>query len=102
MTTKTITLCDGFEVTFRRRGWDEFNTSTLDYMDALAELEKADMTEAARQARLVRLDSEFREKPMKLYVQDWDSVRGRISVAGMNQLEEAMREFSRTALVEKN
>lgn len=102
MTTKTIMLCDGFEVTFKRRGWEEACTSTLEHMDAIAALDASDKSEAQKTMEGLRIDIEFRERPMALYVENWSDVKSRLSQAGFNQLERELQDFSKAELVEGN
>ena len=102
MTTKTITLCDGFKVTFKRRGWAEYNQSLQDYSDALLAIEKSDLPLAQKNMEASRLGVGFREKPMELYVENWPEVKPRLSMAGFNQLERELQAFSESELVEGN
>ena len=102
MTTKTIKLCDGFEVTFKRRGWEEYNRSLQEYSDALASLEESDLPLARKNMDAARLGVAFREKPMELCVENWPEVKPRLSMAGFNQLERELQAFSEQELVEGN
>lgn len=102
MTTKTITLCDGFDVTFERRKWDEACESVLTYMEDVAALAASDKPEAVKQLERLKLDLAYREKPLKLYVKDWELVKPRLSQAGFNQLEAALLDFSQAELAEGN
>lgn len=100
--TKTITLCDGFEVTFGRRLWDEACNSTLEHMEAMAAIAESDKPEAVKQLEALKLDLAFREKPLKLYVKDWPQVKPRLSQAGFSQLERELMDFSKAELVQGN
>ena len=102
MTTKTVMLCDGFEVTFERRKWDEACETTLAHMEAMIVLAESTKSEAVKQFESLKLELEFREKPLKLYVKDWPEVKPRLSKAGFVQLEREFQKFSEPELVEGN
>ena len=102
-TKKTIMLCDGFEVTFSRRLWTEANESMQAQLDVESGIEEdASLSARARQAALIRATMTYRERVLSLYVEDWEHVKPRLSVAGFNQLEKALEDFSRAELIEGN
>ena len=102
-TKKTIMLCDGFEVTFTRRLWTEANDSMLTQLDVESGIEDdATLSPKAKQAALIRATMTYRERVLSLYVEGWEKVKPRLSVAGFNQLEKALEECSRAELVEGN
>ena len=99
---KTILLCDGFEATFSRRKWSEANETILTQMDEIQKIEASDITDAEKRAATFKLDMKIRESVLSLYVDGWDAILPRLSVAGFNQLENAFYEFSKQELVEGN
>ncbi|MGN1038536.1 MAG: hypothetical protein ACI4P0_03990 [Mailhella sp.] len=99
---KTIMLCDGFEVSFSRRKWSEANETILTQMDEIQKIESSGMTDAEKQSATFKLDMKIRENVLSRYVDDWDGILPRLSVAGFNQLEKAFYEFSKQELVEGN
>lgn len=102
LVTKRVLICDGFEVTFSRRLWDENNASLLELFDKLEEIRESDMSEARKEIATLRLNTEYREKVLATYVHDWEAVKPRLSIAGFTQLEEELKKFSHSEVVEKN
>lgn len=100
--TMTVMLCDGFRVTFRRRSWAEAKDSILEHMDKIAALAESGKNEEQKALENLKLDLEFRERPMRLYVENWDEVKPLISQAGFNQLERDLQKFSLAELTEGN
>ena len=99
---KSVLICDGFEVIISRRLWDENNTSLLELLDRLAEVEESDMSATRKEIAAMRLNAEYREKVLATYVQHWDTVKPRLSIAGFAQIEEELKKFSHSEVVEGN
>lgn len=100
--TKIVELCDGISVTIRRRKWAEACESTLAHMDALNAIAESDMSEAQKTQEGLKIDLEYREKPMRLYVENWEELRPLLSQAAFTQLERELADFSKSELVEGN
>lgn len=101
-TKKTIMLCDGFEVTFTRRLWTEASESLLAQMEEEEKIANSDLSETAKRAAIFRASNAYRENVLSRYVENWDRVKPRLSVAGFQQLEKALEEFSKAELIEGN
>ena len=99
---KTIMLCDGFEVTFSRRLWTEASESIAAQMDEEESILSSDLSETAKKAAIFRATNAYREAVLSRYVENWDSVKRRLSVAGFRQLDKALEDFSQSELVEGN
>ena len=99
---KSVLICDGFEVTISRRMWDENNTSLLELFDKLAEVEESGMSATRKEIAIMRLNAEYREKVLATYVQNWETVKPRLSIAGFAQIEEELKKFSHSEVVEGN
>lgn len=101
-TKKTIQLCDGFEVTFSRRLWSEARDSMLAQLDEEERIAASDLSETGKRAAMIRSTNLYRERVLSLYVDDWENIKDRLSIAGFTQLEKALEEFSHSELVEGN
>lgn len=102
LVTKSVLICDGFEVTFSRRLWDENNTSLMELFDKLAEIRDSDMSDDRKEIAALRVNNAYREKVLATYVQHWDTVKPRLSIAGFAQIEEELKKFSHSEVVEGN
>lgn len=102
--TKTMTLCDGIEVTFRRRTWAEVRDAIKFTRLFLSELEarKAQLAPELYAMELSTIQMDVREKALADVVQNWDGVRDRLSVGGFMELEKAVDSFSKDEAVAGN
>ena len=102
MLTKTITLSDGFEVTFRRRTWVQVRESIRRAHAALAELNLLELGEGERELRIALFRMDQQEQALAETVENWPEVCGRLSIAGFAELEKAVDEFSKAEVVAGN
>lgn len=103
MEKRTITLnADGLEVTFGRRTWVSVFQSLRAIAAALEEMNKADLAPEVKEARLALLRMEQQDRTLSETVQDWQSIRDKLSVAGFAELEKAVDEFSKAAVIAGN
>lgn len=103
MQTKTIILkTDELEVTFKRRTWDSVRESIRKAAHEIEAMTKEALAPEAREARLAVMRMDQQEQALSETVENWDSVRKSLSVAGFMELEKAVDDFSKAEVVAGN